>query len=98
MANLYSCWFKDADWICLVVAETGRKARRPFFRGVVVIREHEDQGRFIDIRVRLLKKHVPYPIGVYDDESEEWTREWYCCKELGECHCRGCREESEEEQ
>lgn len=91
MANLYWCnWADVDDWGALVVAETKNKAKAMFYR------EHSTGSGYIDVRAVLEERNTPHPVGLYDSDEEEWTREWYCRRELGECHCRRCRAESEE--
>jgi len=96
MANLYWCWYDDVDEFgCLVVEETAQKGKVRFRRTF----KGEYHGDFVDIRVKLVEKHVPHPVGCYEglDRSEAWTDEYYCKREWEECNCRACREERAQE-
>lgn len=91
--NLYRCEFKDADWMCLCVAETAKNLKATFW-----YYWRNGSERYIDIRVKLIEKDVPYEPGFYDGSPDEpeWTRDYFCVAEFEECHCRDCEAERKE--
>ena len=58
MKRLYICYFKDIEWISVIVAHSHKKAKKEFFKIYKGTTGNFYDEEWMDIRVRLSKSEI----------------------------------------